>query len=86
MKVLHRDMKPQNVFIMNDAAETLRIGDFGLASRQQTGGKTSRVGTPAYLAPEMLQHESCGEGVDLWGLVSPLPCYANLCYCLRVPC
>uniref|UniRef100_A0A7S0F3Q2 non-specific serine/threonine protein kinase n=1 Tax=Hanusia phi TaxID=3032 RepID=A0A7S0F3Q2_9CRYP len=30
--------------------------------------RTSRVGTPAYLAPEMLQREGTGEPVDIWGL------------------
>eukprot|EP00960_Hanusia_phi_P060520 764529-Hanusia_phi.AAC.11 len=65
-KIIHRDIKLQNILIGQD--KTLKIADFGLAGKIEHGLRTSRVGTPAYLAPEMLQREGTGEPVDIWGL------------------
>lgn len=45
----------------------MKIGDFGLA-RQAVADRMSRVGTPCYLAPEVLNSESYGEAADVWGL------------------
>jgi len=65
-KVVHRDMKPQNIFMMNE--DSLRVGDFGLAQTIERGKRTSQVGTPCYMAPEVLQHDAYAESVDVWGL------------------
>jgi NIMA (never in mitosis gene a)-related kinase 1/4/5 len=68
-KVLHRDMKPANCFISpRPSGEVLKIGDFGLSVSLDGGKKTSRVGTPSYLAPEVLQMDAYGDCVDVWGL------------------
>ncbi|HEX2733127.1 MAG TPA: serine/threonine-protein kinase [Polyangiaceae bacterium] len=52
-QVLHRDLKPDNIFILNDA--TVRLIDFGFA-RFQRLMRLTRVGqvagSPSYLAPE----------------------------------
>ena len=66
VQVLHRDMKPHNVFITTHA--DLKIGDFGLATSLARKKVTSRVGTPSYIAPEVLQYDGYGEPVDLWGV------------------
>lgn len=65
-KVLHRDMKPQNVFMATE--DSLRIGDFGLAQTMERGKRTSQVGTPCYMAPEVLQHDAYADSVDVWGV------------------
>ncbi|EKX53160.1 hypothetical protein GUITHDRAFT_64350 [Guillardia theta CCMP2712] len=65
-RIIHRDIKLQNILITKE--EILKIADFGLAGKIDHGMRTSRVGTPAYLAPEMLQREGTGEPVDIWGL------------------
>ena len=64
--VIHRDLKPQNIFL--SASGDTKIGDFGLAGKTSAGGAMSRVGTPAYLAPEMLNDERIKTPVDIWGL------------------
>ncbi|EKX38534.1 hypothetical protein GUITHDRAFT_51888, partial [Guillardia theta CCMP2712] len=64
-EVLHRDLKPLNVFITK--ISTLKIGDFGLA-RQLEQSRMSMVGTPSYAAPEVLKSEHYGEAADMWGL------------------
>ncbi len=51
--VLHRDIKPHNVFMTS--AGNLKLGDFGLATALARGKIRSRVGTPSYIAPEVLQ-------------------------------
>eukprot|EP00802_Teleaulax_amphioxeia_P021059 Tamp_21385.p1 GENE.Tamp_21385~~Tamp_21385.p1 ORF type:complete len:366 (-),score=94.77 Tamp_21385:51-1109(-) len=63
-KTLHRDLKPLNIFISRNA---VKIGDFGLA-RKVVADRMSRVGTPCYLAPEVLNAELYAEEADIWGL------------------
>ena len=62
--VLHRDLKTPNIFISRDGK--VKLGDFGLA-RQVTAEIRSRVGTPCYLAPEVMQSDSYSESADVWG-------------------
>mmetsp|Transcript_48051 Transcript_48051/g.120117 ORF Transcript_48051/g.120117 Transcript_48051/m.120117 type:complete len:751 (-) Transcript_48051:282-2534(-) len=65
-KIIHRDVKPHNVFITADGK--MKMGDFGLASNTQRYKATSTVGTPCYFAPEVLQKEDYGNAIDLWGV------------------
>ncbi len=64
--IVHRDIKPENLLI--DAGGRLRIGDFGLAKRLPRGcAFTSYVGTPLYMAPEIVQEcPSYGKAVDIY--------------------
>lgn len=66
LKIIHRDLKPHNVFLTKEGV--LKVGDFGLSATIEHGKRTSHVGTPCYLAPEVMNHESYGEGVDMWGV------------------
>ena len=65
----HRDVKPANMFV--GAGERLTLMDFGLvsfsdAARLTTTGKV--MGTPLYLAPELLEGAPAGPSSDVYAL------------------
>ncbi|ORX98514.1 kinase-like protein [Basidiobolus meristosporus CBS 931.73] len=65
--IVHRDIKPENVFIT--ANNTFKLGDFGLyRSLAQRSVAYSFVGTPLYMAPEMLRNQPYSSKVDIWAL------------------
>jgi serine/threonine-protein kinase len=68
--VLHRDVKPGNVFVTREDA--VKLGDFGLA-REEAGGGTltaagTIMGTPSYMAPEQVQGQRAGPAADQYAL------------------
>ncbi|CAM9682575.1 unnamed protein product, partial [Hapterophycus canaliculatus] len=68
-KVLHRDIKPNNVFLM-DSKKIIQLGDFGLAKVLSDGDKQvkAEVGTPYYTSPEMCNNQPYGFPSDVWSL------------------
>src|SRR5262245_28107013 len=67
--ILHRDVKPANVWLMPDG--TVKLGDFGLAlslDGAQLAREDMRVGTAAYIAPEQALGSEVGPQSDLYAL------------------
>lgn len=63
--IVHRDIKPENVFI--DSRNRIKLGDFGSADWLGEERTTSGiVGTPYYVAPEVLMGRDYNEKVDVW--------------------
>lgn len=72
--IVHRDLKPENVLCTKKQWPLqVKLADFGLANfaedgsiQESTTGNGCMVGTPGYVAPEVVKREPYGPPVDMW--------------------
>ena len=67
--VIHRDVKPQNVLVTErDGWTTALLSDFGIARAVEGATQTQLIGTPAYLAPEVIAGRPPSTASDVYAL------------------
>lgn len=71
--VVHRDLKPEHVFLVERGGrrDFVKLIDFGFAHHGREGDLVSGgtlLGTPGYIAPEVLQGHEAGPAADLYAL------------------
>ncbi|XP_014111851.1 PREDICTED: serine/threonine-protein kinase Nek5 [Pseudopodoces humilis] len=68
-KILHRDVKTQNVFLSNNG-KVAKLGDFGIARQLNSTTEFAHtcVGTPYYLSPEICENRPYNNKTDIWSL------------------
>ena len=65
--IVHMDVKPDNMLIAGDGH--IKVTDFGLAKRVgEKGGDEGVVGTPGYIAPELIRGRAHDHRVDYWAI------------------
>ncbi len=70
--VIHRDLKPHNIFVLEDdeGRETIKVLDFGIAKIAHTEEENldKFMGTPRYCSPEQLQGLPLDNRSDIYSL------------------
>lgn len=65
--IMHRDLKPDNIFFHDG---NLKLGDFGFCKTLMTQDDmtSTMLGSPIYMAPEVLRGEIYTVKADIWSL------------------
>ncbi|XP_055371520.1 death-associated protein kinase related-like [Condylostylus longicornis] len=68
--IAHLDLKPQNILLTGENVEDgLKLCDFGISRVIENGSKVREIlGTPDYVAPEVLQYEPLSLQTDIWSV------------------
>ena len=68
MNITHRDLKPENILLSNESdISSVKLIDFGLSTLEEKKKEKYRVGSPYYMAPEMV-YGNYSPASDMWSL------------------
>ncbi|XP_071446525.1 death-associated protein kinase related-like isoform X2 [Hetaerina americana] len=68
--IAHLDIKPQNILLLGPYPEAdVKICDFGISRVVEMGAEVREIlGTPDYVAPEVLSYEPISLATDIWSI------------------
>ena len=68
--ILHRDLKPDNIFFAKATKKTIKLGDLGVARQLEDTHDmaTTVMGTPYYMSPEVMAGKPYTFASDVWSL------------------
>lgn len=64
LNLLHRDIKPQNIFVSADG--TYKLGDFGLTKSANHTVEGTKAGTYKFMSPEVYHNQPYGAKADMY--------------------
>lgn len=67
--ITHRDLKPDNVFVLSEAKPSIKLLDFGIARQHASPRLTqagAALGTPGYMSPEQAMGKAPTPAADVW--------------------
>jgi len=65
--IIHRDLKPENLLLTSKEDDAnIKLADFGFATEVDGNNCKKQVGTPGYIAPEIIQNQLYGKPIDMW--------------------
>ena len=64
--IIHRDLKPDNILVTSEPDFTAKLTDFGEARATELNLAMTTVGTPIFMAPEILRHDHYDSKVDVY--------------------
>ena len=70
-KLIHRDLKLENIMLLNPTSKVIKIVDFGIAGMNNNFNLDKiNVGSLKYMAPEVLSNkiDKVGPSIDIWAL------------------
>lgn len=69
--IVHRDLKCENLLLVSKEDNhlgSIKVADFGFATRVHGEEELPQCGTPGYVAPEILKHQKYGLACDMWSI------------------
>jgi serine/threonine protein kinase len=64
--IIHRDLKPENILMQDDL--NIKLADFGFAVALKGKPQQLILGSPLYMAPEVIMGKDYGAAVDIWAV------------------